>query len=167
MSKVPRGRSNKKPYVMIRSRRQDGMSAEHGSLYDPLHIKNKYRQDKLDIVIVEKDYHSGAKYIRQLEPKDGNTIDFLYQNSRGHVFYQKCLPEPRMKIYHNRETGKKVTTYQKNGGWGGPAAPQRVEWVRSEGRARKRGPHQKNRVGRQSILYLRDWRQKHLNNCKA
>ena len=119
-------------------------AAEHGALFDPLHVQNQYRHDELDIIIVEKDYHSGAKYIRQLDPQSGKTIDFLYETYRGSVFYQRYLPEPRMRVYHNKETGKKVTTYRKNGRWGGP---QRVEWLKPEGRA-AREPHYKNKGGK-------------------
>merc|ERR1719300_1613562 len=35
-------------------------------LYDPLHLQNPHRHDEIDIVVIEKDYHSGGKYIRQL-----------------------------------------------------------------------------------------------------
>ena len=84
-------------------------------LYDPLHLQNPHRHDEIDIVIIEKDYHSGGKYIRQLEPIGGKTIDFLYENSHGHVFYQKYLPGPRMNVYYNRETGKRVTTWPQSG----------------------------------------------------
>jgi len=84
-------------------------------LYNPLHLQNPHRHDEIDIVIIEKDYHSGGKYIRQLEPIGGKTIDFLYENSHGHVFYQKYLPGPRMNVYYNRETGKRVTTWPQSG----------------------------------------------------
>ena len=84
-------------------------------LYDPLHLQNPHRHDEIDNVIIEKDYHSGGKYIRQLEPIGGKTIDFLYENSHGHVFYQKYLPGPKMNVYYNKETGKRVTTWPQSG----------------------------------------------------
>merc|ERR1719385_351493 len=116
-------------------------AADHGSLFDPLHIQNRFRHDELDLIIVEKEYHSGAKYIRQLEPHDGNTIDFTYENSHGHVFYQRYLPEPRIDVYHNKETGKKVTIWKESG-------KRRVEWLKPEGRAKK-GPYHKNNTVKQ------------------
>ena len=89
-------------------------AAEHGVFFDPLYVQNRYRPE---LIIVEKEYHSGAKYIRQIEPQDGKTIDFTYVNSRGHIFYQRYRPEPRIQVYHNRETGKTVTTWKQSGIW--------------------------------------------------
>jgi len=88
---------------------------EHGSLYDPLHIQNEKRKDAIDHVYIEKDYHSGGKYIRQLNCETGKTMCFFYENSNGSVFYQRYEPEPRMRYYHNKKTGKKTTVNERTG----------------------------------------------------
>jgi len=90
-------------------------AAKHGSLYDQLHIHNDKRKDAIDHVFIEKDYHSGGKYIRQLNCKTGKTMSFYYENSHGHVFYQRYEPEPRTRFYHNRHTGKKTTLNMRTG----------------------------------------------------
>jgi len=90
-------------------------AAEHGSLYDPLHILNKRRHDEIDHIFIEKDYHSGGKYIRQLNPETGKTLSFYYETSSGNVFYQVNEPEPRTRYYHNKKTGKKTTVNMRTG----------------------------------------------------
>merc|ERR1712055_559303 len=89
--------------------------AKHGSLYNPLHIHNDKRKDAIDHVYIEKDYHSGGKYIRQLNSKTGKTAGFFYENAKGHVFYQRYEPEPRTFSYHNKKTGRKTTINLRTG----------------------------------------------------
>ena len=110
-------------------------AAENGSLFVPLYVQNRYKHDKVDLIIVEKDYHSGAKYIRQVGARDGKTIDFTYITRQNHVFYQRILPEPRINIYLNNKTGKKVTTWKKSG-------RRRTEWLKPEGKPTKEMIHQ-------------------------
>ena len=127
VEKSPKGKKANDNLAESRSKARVALRpSKNGKLFDPLHIQNRFRHDKLDIIIIEKNYHSGAKYIRQLEPVQGKTIDFTYQNSRGHVFYQRYLPLPKMNIYHNKETGKRVTTWPKS------RRRKRVEWLRPE-----------------------------------
>jgi len=61
-------------------------------------------------VKIEKKYGSGAKYIKLVNTDTGKTISYEYQTKGGHVFYQRNLPQPKMK-YLNKKTGKKVTTW--------------------------------------------------------
>ena len=89
-------------------------AAKHGSLYNGLHIHNPKRKDAIDHVYIEKDYHSGGKYIRQLNSKTGKTVSFLYETAKGYVFYQQYEPE-RKRIYHSRKTGKKTTVNLRTG----------------------------------------------------
>ena len=112
---MPRGKRSKKktkkPLTGKPNRFEENRrvaAAKHGSLYNPLHIKNDKRKDQIDHVYIEKDYHSGGKYIRQLNAKTGKTVSFLYETAKGYVFYQQCEPE-RKRIYHSRTTGKKTT----------------------------------------------------------
>jgi len=90
-------------------------SAEHGSLYDTLHIQNKNRHDDIDHIYIEKDYHSGGKYIRELNPQTGKTVSFYYENSTGNVFFLRNEPEPKTKFYHNKKTGRRTTINMSTG----------------------------------------------------
>ena len=84
-------------------------------------------QQMLDLLVIEKDYYSGAKYTRQVDLKNGKTIDFTNETGNGHIFYQRNQPEPRMNVYHNRGTGKKVTTNKK-------LQKKKIEWLVPERR---------------------------------
>ena len=81
----------------------------------------------LDLLVIEKDYYSGAKYTRQVDLKNGKTIDFTYETGNGHIFYLRIQPDPRMNVYHNRGTGKKVTTNKK-------LQKKKIEWLVPERR---------------------------------
>merc|ERR1719495_17790 len=81
----------------------------------------------LDLLVIEKDYYSGAKYTRQVDLKNGKTIDFTYEIGNGQMFYNRILPEPRMNVYQNRGTGKKVITNKK-------LQKKKIEWLVPERR---------------------------------
>ena len=91
-----------------------------------LHLQNKKRKDAVENVFIEKDYHSGGKYIRELNPKTGKTVSFYYENSTGNVFYTRYEPKPQIKFYHNKKTGKKYTINMETG-------EKKTEYITPEG----------------------------------
>ena len=83
---------------------------------------------KPELIVIEKDYDSGAKYTRQLDPTTNKTIDFTYETGNGHMFYQRIQPELRTNVYHNRRTGKKVTTDKR-------LKRKQIDWLEPEKRS--------------------------------